>query len=141
MLLEFVLPAGLILALDQVTKKLAVDQLDAGTSYPLPSGPRIRAISKRSVGLGLVRDPRVLLFLWGVAVLGTTLLIRHTALFQGLAARAGLGAALGGATGNLLDTLRRGAVVDFIDLRIWPVFNVADTAIVSGVGVALWSVL
>jgi signal peptidase II len=55
-------------------------------------------------------------------------------------ARVGFGAALGGATGNLIDQLRRGAVMDFIDLRIWPVFNLADTFIVVGLGVALWSI-
>jgi signal peptidase II len=61
-------------------------------------------------------------------------------MFQTGAARVGFGAALGGATSNLIDWLRRGAVMDFIDLRIWPVFNLADAFIVLGLGVALWSV-
>ena len=47
------------------------------------------------------------------------------------------GLILGGATGNLLDRILRGSglsgrVVDFIDLHVWPVFNVADTSIVVG---------
>ena len=52
--------------------------------------------------------------------------------------RAALGLLLGGATGNLVDRLLRspgvgrGAVVDFIDFRVWPVFNLADSAIVVG---------
>jgi signal peptidase II len=41
---------------------------------------------------------------------------------------------LGGAVGNLVDRLRFGYVVDFLDFRVFPVFNVADTAIVTGVG-------
>ena len=45
----------------------------------------------------------------------------------------GLGLALGGAGSNVLDQLRRGAVVDFLDLGWWPVFNLADAAIVAGV--------
>jgi signal peptidase II len=45
-----------------------------------------------------------------------------------------LGLVLGGSLGNLADRLRLGAVVDFIDLRVWPVFNVADIAITVGVG-------
>lgn len=41
---------------------------------------------------------------------------------------------LGGALGNLYDRLRFGYVVDFLDLRVWPVFNVADACICIGVG-------
>jgi signal peptidase II len=52
----------------------------------------------------------------------------------------GIGAAIGGATGNLFDQLRRGAIVDFIAIGWWPVFNVADAAIVSGAGLALLSI-
>lgn len=39
---------------------------------------------------------------------------------------------LGGALGNLLDRLRFGYVVDFLDFRVWPVFNIADSAITAG---------
>jgi signal peptidase II len=50
-----------------------------------------------------------------------------------------LGFPLGGATGNLVDRLRQGFVIDFIDLsfwpmRDWPICNLADGAIVAGVG-------
>lgn len=51
---------------------------------------------------------------------------------------AGLGLAAGGAAGNLVDRLRHGAVLDFIDVAVWPVFNLADTAIVAGVVLLLW---
>jgi signal peptidase II len=57
--------------------------------------------------------------------------------------RTALALQLGGALGNLLDRLRYGAVVDFLDFHIdainfhWPVFNLADTAIVVGVGILL----
>jgi len=52
-----------------------------------------------------------------------------------------LGVALlsGGAIGNLVDRIRLGAVVDFFDFRIWPIFNVADIAIVLGVGLIVWA--
>ena len=51
----------------------------------------------------------------------------------------GIGAAVGGATGNLLDQLRRGAVVDFVAIGRWPAFNVADAAIVLGAGLIILS--
>ena len=42
---------------------------------------------------------------------------------------------IGGATGNLIDRVRFGYVVDFLDFRVWPVFNIADCAIVVGVAI------
>ncbi|MDD4238388.1 MAG: signal peptidase II [Desulfotomaculaceae bacterium] len=48
--------------------------------------------------------------------------------------RYGLSLIVGGALGNLADRLRYGQVVDFLDFRVWPVFNLADTAIVIGAG-------
>ncbi len=48
---------------------------------------------------------------------------------------------LGGALGNLLDRVRLGSVVDFIDFKIWPVFNLADTAIVLGVAILAFYLL
>ena len=89
--------------------------------------------------IGRVRDRRVLTLLWLVTTFGTILLLQFVPRFQEQAAQIGLGAALGGATGNLLDMLRKGTVIDFIDLRVWPPFNLADTAIVFGVAVALFS--
>ena len=54
---------------------------------------------------------------------------------------AALGLIVGGAMGNLLDRLRQGAVTDFLDFYIggyhWPAFNLADVAIVCGVGLLL----
>ena len=68
-----------------------------------------------------------------VAVLIVVTAFRHTSAVTGLA----LGLVLGGALGNLTDRVTRGErlsghVVDFIDLQIWPVFNLADAAIVIG---------
>lgn len=49
----------------------------------------------------------------------------------------GLSLILGGAVGNLIDRVRLGHVTDFLDFRVWPVFNVADTCISVGVGLCL----
>jgi signal peptidase II len=58
-----------------------------------------------------------------------------------LASQAALGLVLGGAIGNLIDRLRFGRVVDFLDIGYgdvrWPVFNVADVAVVAGVALFL----
>ena len=55
--------------------------------------------------------------------------------------RVALGLILGGTLGNLIDRLRLGYVTDFIDLRIWPAFNVADSCIVVGTIIIAYSLL
>ena len=55
--------------------------------------------------------------------------------------RLGIGLQVGGAAGNVVDRLKTGFVVDFLDFRVWPVFNVADIAICVGVGLIVYSLL
>ena len=55
--------------------------------------------------------------------------------------RIGMTVALGGAIGNFSDRVRLGYVVDFLDLPHWPVFNIADAAIVSGCALIVYSLL
>ena len=50
-----------------------------------------------------------------------------------------LGLVLGGTAGNLIDRLRFGYVTDFIDVGIWPTFNIADSAVVVGVIIFVYS--
>jgi len=75
---------------------------------------------------------------WCCAVGAAILLHRCGAWFQTECGVLGLGLAIGGAAGNLLDILRRHSVVDFIDLGWWPVFNIADVAILVGLLMAFW---
>jgi signal peptidase II len=85
---------------------------------------------------GTARVVMALVWVWALA---SVLVLRYSGLwFQGQVSMVGLGLALGGAAGNLLDIWRHNSVVDFIDLRWWPVFNLADVAIVSGLVLAFW---
>jgi signal peptidase II len=59
------------------------------------------------------------------------------ALFDDVFSRVAIGAAVGGASSQLWDRLRRGFVVDFVDFGWWPAFNLADVGIVLGAGVAV----
>ena len=51
------------------------------------------------------------------------------------------GLILGGAVGNLIDRIRIGGVIDFLDFRVWPVFNVADSCITVGAVLLAWNLL
>jgi signal peptidase II len=86
------------------------------------------------------KSSRVALALFWLAALASAILLhRFSGWFQSDFALIGLGLAMGGAAGNLADILRRRYVTDFIDLGWWPVFNLADVAIVAGLLVALTS--
>jgi signal peptidase II len=73
-----------------------------------------------------------LFLLWTISLTCAVALRRAGLWFQSPAALVGLGLAFGGAAGNLLDVFEHHHIVDFIDLRWWPVFNFADLGIVGG---------
>ena len=137
--IELFLAAVLIIALDQVSKRIAIERVR--NALGASSRVRVHVIANASLGLGLVRTARLVLALWVIATIGTLLLVHNVDALQDRAPQIALGAALGGATSNVFDKLRRGAVIDFIDLRVWPIFNLADAAIVIGVVAASWLIL
>lgn len=81
----------------------------------------------------------MLTVVWALAAAASILSLELGLLFRGGLAPAGLGLALGGAGSNLADRILRGGVVDFVDLRVWPVFNLADVAILAGLALVLVS--
>jgi lipoprotein signal peptidase len=83
------------------------------------------------------RSRTLLILIWLAGFASATILF-HRGWFQNDASLIGLGLALGGAAGNLLDILRHKYVVDFVDLGWWPVFNFADVGIVGGLALAFW---
>lgn len=135
---ELLLSASLVVVVDQLSKKIVMCQLAEGQLSSVGSLLRIRLVINVGSSLGLARNRLSLLLLWSFTVLSVFLVVRYGEFFQNQIAQVGLGAALGGATGNLFDRLWRGAIIDFIDFGFWPVFNLADIAIVLGTGVALW---
>jgi len=60
---------------------------------------------------------------------------------QNIILTTGLALQLGGAVGNFIDRVRFSYVVDFFDFRVWPVFNIADMAIVAGTIIVVWQII
>jgi signal peptidase II len=130
-----------LIALDQVSKAIALSCVGKDRAAPLGSHVRLRCVINHRGILGSATALPVPIALWLFAV-GTALwLAAYTPIFQSRIAEVGLGWALGGATGNLMDRVYRGGVVDFVDCRVWPIFNIADAAIVTGTVLALLSPL
>ncbi len=139
-MLEIVLAGVAVLAADQMAKAAITRHVPAGEGRNFARYLRIRPM--RHTGGPLRFLGRVGSVLMWLALLAAVLLLaREGHLFQSTAARLGLGAALGGAAGNLCDRVRLGGIVDFLDLGWWPVFNLADVGITLGAILALWFAL
>lgn len=125
-----------IVALDQYTKALVRANLPLNTSWmPIPwLDPLVTLTHVRNTGAAFGLLPS----LGGVfRIVSLVVVLAIIFYFRQLAANSWLlcvafGLQLGGAAGNLVDRLARGYVTDFIDVRVWPIFNVADSAIVVG---------
>ncbi len=124
-----------VVVLDQITKLLVRTYIPFGTSVPRDGIVRLTHVTNTGTAFGLFQD-QAALFLWFGVVAVTLVLVlvfSRNAAFANVWARLALGLELGGGIGNLIDRLRYGEVVDFVDLRVWPVFNVADASISVGV--------
>jgi signal peptidase II len=130
--------AGLVVVLDQITKRLAEDRLRGQRSLPvLDDVLRMTYVENRGAAFGLLQDQTTFFVFVGILVIGVIAASYRYLPRSGFRLHLALGLQLGGAIGNLIDRIRQGYVVDFVDFGYhsnwWPVFNVADSAIVVGV--------
>ncbi len=142
-------PGGLLIvaavvAIDQGVKWLVLETLDPGQSVRILPFFNFVLVFNRGVSFGLFAG-HPLASAWllsGVAlaiVIGLLLWMRRE---QRTLARFAIWTVIGGALGNVVDRLRYGMVVDFLDFHIqsyhWPAFNLADVAVVGGASLLIW---
>ena len=131
----FVLSAALIIVLlDQLTKFLTKQNFQLNESIPIINNIfHLTYITNTGSAFGLFKGFNILFILFSIVVI--IIIFYYLKMIKNnekiLQYSAGL--LLGGTVGNLIDRLSHGAVIDFIDFRIWPVFNVADSAVTIGV--------
>lgn len=130
------LPIALIVAIDQATKHWALNRLSRGRTIDLVGSLRFNLAFNKGMAFSQASGAGPIIgALAFVVIIAIVLWLRRHA--QGLAGVAAF-LIVGGATGNLIDRLLRGdawlrgAVVDFIDVQWWPIFNVADAAVSIG---------
>lgn len=126
------LVAGATVAADQAAKAVVRSTIERGADVDLILGIQLVNVRNRGVAFGMFSGGGVLLVLFALAALAALLVFfaRHR---DRPLVWLPTGLLIGGATGNLIDRAREGAVTDFIDLPAWPAFNVADIAITFGV--------
>jgi signal peptidase II len=127
----------LLLLVDQLSKRM-VEARVGDRRIAFGSIVQIRYVAGRNAIFSSTAAPVVLAVIWLAALVSAFALAQSGTWFQGRIAMTALGLAFGGAASNVLDLVKRRHVVDFIDLGWWPVFNLADIAIVAGLALALW---
>ncbi len=149
--MSFYLIALGVVVLDQATKQVIIHALRVGEGIPVVRGYfDIVFILNPGAAFGVfatlpdsVRNP----FFIAISAAAAALIILYRIRYAGQHGLSSFALALilGGAVGNLLDRLRYGMVVDFLDVHIhqyhWPAFNAADSAISVGVALMLLDML
>jgi signal peptidase II len=131
--------AGLVVAVDQVTKQLANSNIERGDEVNVFLGLDLTNTRNTGVAFGALEGAGLVVAI--LIGLSLTLLVAYFLVHRDMPLLwLPVGLLLGGALGNLADRAREGAVIDFIDPVAWPAFNVADACIVVGVFLLLWVV-
>ncbi len=122
--------AGLVVIADQITKAIALTKLASAVSVPaIGKIVSLTLVKNTGAAFGLFKyQTAAFIFISLIAIAFTVFyLVKKKVIFY-----LPFALILGGAAGNLIDRLRLGYVVDFIDLHFWPVFNIADSCITIG---------
>ncbi|HOD30563.1 MAG: signal peptidase II [Smithellaceae bacterium] len=150
-LIIFIACAASVIAIDQLTKAVITEKLFMyGTHKVIDGFFNLVYVMNPGAAFGfLSRTPELFRysFFIGITVLAMLLIIYYLVKSENEKAIITLSLALifGGAVGNLIDRIRFGAVVDFLDFYIgnwhWPAFNAADSAITVGAALMLWEMI
>ena len=139
--------AVIVFALDQISKELVIRWLPHRSFWPaeevLPGGLlRFYHAHNTGVAFGMFQGRNGLFLLLALSIVAGLLFYERSLPADDRWTRIALGMQVGGALGNALDRVRLGHVTDFIDAywgsHHWPTFNIADSAIVIGVGILMW---
>ena len=129
-----------ILLIDQLVKYYVELTMLPGESIPVvPPFFHITFVLNPGAAFGIFRDQQWLFLVTAIVFSIAFLFLYERLRRSGMLIHYGSVALAAGAVSNLIDRIRLGHVVDFFDFRVWPVFNVADIAIVLGTTAVLWA--
>ncbi|MBW2989846.1 signal peptidase II, partial [Candidatus Woesearchaeota archaeon] len=125
----------LVVILDQAVKYLISRYMGLHQSIPLiPNMLHLTYIRNTGAGFGILKGRNISLIFISIAVISIILFYLKKIIAE-KQINIPVALVLGGAVGNLIDRIFIGHVIDFIDFRVWPAFNIADSAITIG---AVW---
>ncbi|MCK8826889.1 signal peptidase II [Natroniella acetigena] len=141
--MEVLISLLLTVILDQGTKYLVMENLDLYQSIPIIEDIfHLTYIRNQGAAFGILQGRVTFLIIVTVLAIILLIVFYNELPVDNRFNRLILGLGIGGALGNLIDRVRLGYVVDFFDFRVWPVFNIADVAIVITVSIfSYWVVV
>ena len=123
----------LIIILDQITKYIAKSNLELNQTIPIIKNFfHITLTTNTGAGFGILKDNNSLIAFITILILGF-ILFYYDKLPKKGKAYISIVLIVSGALSNLFDRILLGHIIDFIDFKIWPIFNIADTCITIGV--------
>jgi len=125
----------LVVIIDQITKALIRGNLRLHESVPDDGFFRFTYTTNTGAVFGVFSDQTFIMTIASFVGVGILLYFYHSHSGSERLVRLSLGLLLGGAIGNLVDRIWLGKVTDFIDVGPWPIFNLADSAIVTGIAI------
>jgi len=122
-----------LLFLDQFSKYLIRQKLPVAVSIPVINSIfHITYVENTGIAFGLFPQGHSLFIIISLIIIIVIVFFERKKVLKSPWERFCLGLVLGGALGNLIDRLRFGFVIDFLDFRVWPVFNLADSGVCIG---------
>ena len=128
---------SMIVLTDRISKSFFSDILDVGESLPIIHNfLHMTLVHNTGIAFGFFKDQGVVFII--IPMIAIVLLMFNTYYYRqnnkqlSRSYILAFSLILGGAIGNLIDRIFYGYVIDFIDLRVWPVFNIADSAVTIG---------
>ncbi|RKY41018.1 MAG: signal peptidase II [Candidatus Omnitrophota bacterium] len=106
-------------------------------NYPFLNFPLINVVFNKGIAFGLFKeyDPFLIYLIISFFFLVLYFITRANQLL--FSSKMAYGFIIGGASSNLFDRLVYGYVIDYIDIKVWPIFNLADAAITTGVAILI----
>jgi signal peptidase II len=140
--LDVLLYTVLVVAADQISKHMVKLTLEPFQSIPIINNFfDITYVQNTGAAFSILRGQMLFFYITSTMVIATLIYILTKISADKHGLRFVFCLILGGAIGNLIDRLRFGYVIDFLDFKVWPVFNIADIAIVVGVAVLVYLIL
>jgi len=118
---------------DQITKAIITSNLARGESWPDNGFFRATYARNSGTAFGLFQDQGFVLTIVSFIAVAMLIYFFRGGGIRSIVVRIAIGMMIGGAIGNLIDRVRLGFVVDFIDVGPWPIFNIADSSITVGI--------